>query len=113
MLPAKDERQAAEEFVKTWQTKDGTEEQLSRSFWIELLQNVLDVPNAVALMEFEKHAGRGKIDVYLKNTKTIIEQKSRGKDLDAAFLQAFEYNALLPNFEKADSIVVCDFAFTT
>ena len=109
MLWAKDEQKAAEEFVKTWQTKTGTEEQLSQAFWIELLQKVFGIPNAVGLMDFEKHAGRGKIDIYLKNTKIIIEQKSRGKDLDAAFLQAFGYNALLPNFEKADSIVVCDF----
>ena len=100
----------AETFVKTWQARAGSEEQLSRSFWLDLLQNVLGQKNIFAAVDFEKKPSGGKrIDVYLKNTRVLIEQKSRGIDLAAAFTQACAYNNLLPLQEKARHIVTCNF----
>ena len=48
MRSVKDEQKAAADFVAMWQAKEDTEDQLSRSFWLDLLQNVLGDTNALA-----------------------------------------------------------------
>ena len=53
MTPAEQKR-AAKQFVARWKSLPCVEEEHSRSFWIELLQDVLGVQNATHLLEFER-----------------------------------------------------------
>lgn len=51
---------------------------------------------------------RGRIDGFYPG-KLLIEMKSRGEDLDAAYTQATEYLPGLSDDELPDHILVCDF----
>ena len=53
MTPAEQKR-AAKYFVARWESLPCVEEEHSRSFWIELLQDVLGVQNATHALEFER-----------------------------------------------------------
>ena len=53
MTPAEQKR-AAKQFVARWKSLPCVEEEHSRSFWIELLQDVLGVQNATHSLEFER-----------------------------------------------------------
>ena len=44
-----EQKRAAQEFVKRWKAMPCVEEEHSRSFWIELLEGVLGLPNAMNL----------------------------------------------------------------
>ena len=46
-----EQKHAAREFVKRWKAMPCVEEEHSRSFWIELLQDVLGVSNATRVLE--------------------------------------------------------------
>ena len=46
------QKKAAKEFVKYWEGK-GYEKGESQKFWIDLLQNVLGVENAIHYISFE------------------------------------------------------------
>ena len=71
-------------------------------------------------VRFEKRtAAKGFIDVVIADAKTFIEQKSLGVDLDKAevrqgvkvtpFQQARNYANTLPNSQRPDYIIVCNF----
>ncbi|MBR1580529.1 MAG: restriction endonuclease subunit M [Selenomonadaceae bacterium] len=93
---------AVKNFSARWFER-GSEKSDAHSFWIELLHDVLDVPNPTELMTFELpvdvdgHACF--IDVYINRTKALIEQKSRGIDLDKPARQSD--GAFLTPFEQA------------
>ncbi|MBS0194926.1 MAG: class I SAM-dependent DNA methyltransferase [Proteobacteria bacterium] len=53
--------------------------------------------------------GRGFIDSFIPGL-LIVEHKSRGKDLDAAFQQASDYFIALPEAERPRYIITSDFA---
>ena len=67
----------------------------------------------------QRTSRRGFIDVTIADAKTIIEQKSLGVDLDkpeerqgvmvTPFEQARNYANTLPNSQRPDYIIVCDF----
>lgn len=66
------------------------------------------------LVSFEQRVkklggARGRIDGFYPG-KLLIEMKSRGQDLDAAYIQATEYLHGLKNEELPDYILVSDFA---
>ena len=66
------------------------------------------------VVSFEKHVQKlgnkaGRIDVFWPGT-LLIEQKSRGKDLDAAFTQGNDYFHGLTNDELPRYVIVSDFA---
>lgn len=111
------------QFSMKW-AKKGKEDEDDRSFWIDLFQRVLDVEKATDLLEFQKKVvvnnTTKKIDVYIPDTKVIIEQKSNNKSLDEKILQgdgekltpfeqAERYNNHLPHSEKARWIVTSNF----
>lgn len=78
-------REAARNFINKWKDK-GKEDEDARSFWIDILQNILGVQDATDRMEFEKKVvgadgNTKRIDVYIPETKVLIEQKSLGIDL--------------------------------
>lgn len=80
------QRQNAKGFVERWKAEEGNEDQQSQSFWIEFLQDVLGIPNPTYVLNFEKKVRDGntlrKIDVFYEDMGILVEQKSRGVDLD-------------------------------
>lgn len=112
----------AVEFVKRWIDK-GDEKQHSQLFWTDLLSNVLHstVNNETVKFEYRVQLGhQSYIDVYLPDSRVIIEQKGSDIDLFKAakqsdgteltpFEQAKRYNVELPFSQKARWIVTCNF----
>lgn len=112
----------AVEFVKRWIDK-GDEKQHSQLFWTDLLSNVLHstVNNETVKFEYRVQLGhQSYIDVYLPDSRVIIEQKGSDIDLFKAakqsdgteltpFEQAKRYNFELPFSQKARWIVTCNF----
>lgn len=116
-------REAARNFINKWKDK-GKEDEDARSFWIDILQNILGVQDATDRMEFEKKVvgadgNTKRIDVYIPETKVLIEQKSLGIDLSkpqaghggkTPYEQAKDYDNQLPHSQKARWIIVSNFS---
>lgn len=81
MDPVK-QKQNARHFVERWKKEKGNEEEQSRSFWIEFAQDILGIENPTHVLEFERKVKGRKIDVFYEDMGVLIEQKSRGVDLD-------------------------------
>ena len=118
-------RTRTQEFVKNWIGR-GNENQDCQKFWMELLEGVFGVPNKDMhdFISFEKPVtvkGSTKyIDAYLPDTKVLIEQKSKEKNLAdpekqsdgselTPYQQAKRYDNDLPLWEKAKWIITCNF----
>lgn len=109
-------------FVDRW-TGHGYEKGESQTFWIELLQDVLQVDHPTSIISFEsqvKLSHTSFIDAYIPLTKVMIEQKSIDKDLSAPvpqsdgsqltpFQQANRYAHQLPYSKHPRWIVTCNF----
>lgn len=117
------QREAARQFFYRWKGK-GKEDEHARSYWIELLHDVLGVEDVTQRVEFEKKLVGSKgsterIDVYIPETRVIIEQKTLGIPLDkpqpghdnkTPYEQAKGYDNYLPFSERARWIVLSNFA---
>ena len=117
------QREAARQFFYKWNGK-GKEDEDARSYWIDILQNILGVENVTDRVEFEKKVVGGdgntkRIDVYVPETHVLIEQKSLGIGLDkpqaghngmTPYEQAKMYDNYLPFDERARWIVTSNFA---
>ena len=118
-----DQKKAAKEFAERWKNK-GYEKGESHKFWIDLLENVLGISDAVDFIKFEDtvHIDKatGFIDGFINETKVLIEQKSINKDLKKAikqsdgsllnpFQQAKRYSAELAYDKRPRWIVTCNF----
>ncbi len=83
-----------------------------QSFWIEFF-NIFGIkPRRVSTFEasVKKLSGEtGFIDLFWPGT-LLVEHKSRGKNLDSAYLQAIDYTMGLSDKELPRYIVVSDFA---
>jgi hypothetical protein len=84
----------------------------SQVFWHEFFQ-VFGLPKR-RVINFEHNVEKlgnkvGRIDVFWPGT-LLIEQKSRGKDLDAAFTQGNDYFHGLTNDDLPRYVIVSDFA---
>lgn len=119
-----EQREAARQFVNKWRGR-GREDEDGRSYWIDLLSNVLGMENVTDRVEFEKKVivdgNTKRIDVYIPETHVLIEQKSLGKALDqkitnsgsvelTPYEQAKRYNDNLPYEEKARWIITSNFS---
>lgn len=119
-----EQREAARQFVMKWQGR-GNEDEDGRSYWIDLLHNVLDMENVTDRVDFEKKVyvdgNKKRIDVYIPETRVLIEQKSLGKALDqkihnsgdidlTPYEQAKRYSDHLSHEENARWIVTSNFA---
>ena len=119
-----EQREAARQFVNKWKGR-GREDEDGRSYWIDLLTNVLGMENVTDRVEFEKKVvvdgNTKRIDVYIPETHVLIEQKSLGKALDqkitnsgsvelTPYEQAKRYNDNLPYEEKARWIITSNFS---
>lgn len=119
-----EQREAARQFVNKWRGK-GNEDEDGRSYWIDLLHNVLGMENVTDRVNFEKKVyvdgNKKRIDAYIPETRVLIEQKSLGKALDqkihnsgdidlTPYEQAKRYNDNLAFSEKARWIITSNFA---
>lgn len=72
-------------FVKKWQGR-GKERQDDKTFWEDLLEDVFGVGKARDIIEVQKpvkfQGSTKAIDIYIKTSKVVIEQKSKGVNLD-------------------------------
>ena len=117
------QREAARQFYYRWKDK-GREDEDARSYWIELLSGILGVERVTERVDFEKKVigpdgNTKRIDVYIPETRTLIEQKSLSIPLDkpqaghggmTPYEQAKMYDNGLPFAEKARWIVTSNFA---
>lgn len=117
------QREAARQFYYRWNGK-GREDEDARSYWIEILTNILGVDRVTERVDFEKKVigadgNTKRIDVYIPETHVLIEQKSLGIALDkpqaghdgmTPYEQAKMYDNGLPHSEKARWIVTSNFA---
>lgn len=117
-------REAARKFYQRWHGK-GKEDEDCQLYWLDILQKILGASDATDRVDFEKkvivdgHTKR--IDCYIPETKTLIEQKSLSVNLDkkihqsggielTPYEQAVRYNNGLKQSEKAKWIVISNFA---
>ena len=117
------QREAARQFYYRWKDK-GREDEDARSYWIEILLNILGVEKVTERVDFEKKVAgpdgnTKRIDVYIPETRVLIEQKSLGIALDkpqaghggmTPYEQAKMYDNGLPFDEKSRWIVTSNFA---
>ncbi len=114
-----DQHKKAAEFIERWQGR-GDEKQETQKFWLDFMQNVLDVPNAINNTEFEyRTAGGGYIDMLCTDSRFLVEQKSKNVDLDkpeerqgtlvTPAEQALRYSDNLPLSKKPTFICTCNF----
>ena len=117
------QREAARQFFYRWQNK-GKEDEHARSYWIELLSDIFGVERVTERVDFEKKlvgadGNTKRIDVYIPETRVLIEQKSLGIALDkpqaghdgkTPYEQAKYYDNYLPFEEKARWIITSNFA---
>lgn len=122
-LSEKEQKAAAKAFAAFWKDK-GYEKGESQKFWLDLLQNVYGVEDAIRFISFEdqvKLDHTSFIDGYIEATHVMIEQKGLGKDLRkgikqsdgsvlAPFQQAKRYAAELPYSKRPRWIITCNFA---
>lgn len=118
-----EQRNAATQFYNDWRGI-GNEKSDCQKFWIEFCSKVLGINNAVQKLNFEKRVivdGQTKfIDVYIPETRVLIEQKSFDKPLDKKYAQSD--GSMMTPFEQARNyahwmipdesplwIIVCNF----
>lgn len=95
MNPAQ-QKANAKKFVERWLNEPGNEEEQSRSFWIQLLEEILGVPNATHVLQFERKVKGRKIDVFYEDMGILIEQKGRGISLDEVSIRSKKAGAETP-----------------
>ena len=111
----------AKEFSKRWAGKKWSEDQFSRTFWIDLLKSIYDIEyNDTNNVIFEyRTSASGKIDLWLRNLSTMVEMKSSGVDLSkpeprqgelkTPFKQVYDYAVSFPRNEQPDYLITCNF----
>ena len=118
-----EQREAARQFFYKWNGK-GKEDEDARSYWIDILVNIFGVDHVTDRVDFEKKVvsptgTTNRIDVYIPETRVLIEQKSLGIPLDkpqtghggkTPFEQAKEYDNYLAFNEKARWIITSNFS---
>ena len=84
-------KKAAETFAKKWEGR-GREDQDDKTFWEDLLEDVFGIPksrNEIEVQRPVKFDGKTRrIDVYVKISKVVIEQKSHDINLDSKIKQS-------------------------
>ena len=106
-------------FIERWKDH-GDEKQETQRFWIDLLQNVLGVEDALENTMFEyKTVGGGFIDVLCPEARLLVEQKGGKIDLDrpeerqgtmvTPVQQALRYADALPFSMKPAVLCTCNF----
>ncbi len=110
-LTRNDIRSRLSAFAKQWQ-QASRENADAKLFWARFYECFGIRPESATLYEHEVRkigGGHGFIDSFIPG-KLIVEHKSRGKSLDAAFDQAADYALALPEAERPRYIITSDFA---
>lgn len=117
-------RENIRNFISSW-TGKGQEDQDDKQFWLHLIKALFGIGVEEHRIDFQKRVkidgSTKKIDAYILETNTLIEQKSLGVPLDkklpqsgsielTPFEQACRYNDNLPYDEKARWIVTSNFS---
>ncbi len=98
-------------FSRHW-ADAGDEDSQGKPFWIAFFEifGITDKRVATFELNVQKHGGaRGYVDLFWPGV-LLVEHKSRGKDLDAAFVQATDYLQGIAERDLPPVVVVCDFA---
>ena len=106
-------------FIEQWRGH-GDEKQETQRFWLDLLQNVLGVRDAINQTLFEyRTVGGGFIDVLCPEARLLVEQKSGDVDLNRPEIrqgtpvtpvqQALRYADALPPSLKPVVLCTCNF----
>ena len=102
----------AADFASKWQSET-YEKGESQSFWSDFLSIYgIDRRRHGAFFEYAIKKGGGSqgfIDMFWPG-KLLAEQKSGGKDLSRANIQAYEYMETMPDHDLPEAIVLSDFA---
>jgi hypothetical protein len=110
-LPWTEIRDHAIKFSRDWQDA-GSERAEAQTFWNEFFE-VFGVPRrrVASFEEPVKKLGerRGRIDAFWKG-QLVVEHKSRGQDLDRAFVQALDYFPGIADRDLPKYVLVSDFA---
>ena len=112
-------KQRIAQFIDRWKGH-GDEKQETSKFWIDLMANVLDIPNPTSKVEFERRtANGGYIDVLFPDARFLVEQKSADVDLDepekrqgkmvTPIQQALRYSDNMPARDKPSVLGTCNF----
>jgi hypothetical protein len=105
-----DIRRDATRFAKEWRMAYDEKSQ-AQNFLVKFFEVFGIAVNQVATFEHRVKlldGSQGFVDLLWKGC-ILIEMKSHGKDLDAAYVQAHAYVETLPAHEIPRAIVVCDF----
>jgi len=110
-LPWPEIRDKAIAFSREWQDAE-SEQAESQSFWNDFFA-VFGVPRR-RIATFEEPvkklgAKKGRIDAFWKG-QLVVEHKSRGQDLDRAFVQALDYFPGIADRDLPKYVLVSDFA---
>ena len=95
------------DFVDKWFNR-GYEKGEAQTFWNMLLRDMFSLERPEDWIICEQQINGKFIDAHIPSTRVLIEQKSIGRDLDAAFEQAKDYDNELPFNQKSRWIVCCD-----
>lgn len=122
MLKPKEQAAAAERFALRWQGR-GHERSETQTFWLELLRDVFGIDDAGSFAVFEHPVSLSHtsfIDVWLPQTRVVIEQKGLTKDLQKPIRQsngsllkpeqqALRYAHAMAWSERPRWVVACNF----
>ena len=106
VMTEQQQRQAAKQFAEYWNGR-GYERGESQPFWLSLLRDVLGIEHPEQYISFEDQVHLDHtsfIDGYIDATKVMIEQKSRGKNLNAPIKQSD--GTFLTPFQQAQRYIV-------
>ena len=98
-------------FSRTW-ADAANEDSEAKPFWIAFFEifGITDKRVATFELNVQKLGGaHGYVDLFWPGM-LLVEQKSRGKSLDAAFKQALDYFPGIAERDLPQIIIVCDFA---
>ncbi|QXL84387.1 DNA methyltransferase [Comamonas sp. NLF-1-9] len=98
-------------FSRTWDNA-ANEDSEAKPFWIAFFEifGITDKRVATFELNVKKHGGgQGFVDLFWPGM-LLVEQKSRGRSLDAAFDQALGYFPGILERDLPQIIIVCDFA---
>lgn len=112
------QKRVAHGFATKWHSR-GNEKEETQTFWLELLRDVIGMEDVTTAVRFEQRTVDGGYIDVVADAKTFIIQKSRGIPLDKAeirqkrvvtpFQPAKAYADSMPNSQRPDTIIVCDF----
>lgn len=104
-------REQLQRIIHDYKDAEGYERGQSQNFWTQIF-NAYGVSGQTQLKAFEhrlkKQKGQNYIDAFIPK-QVIIEQKSRGIDLNKAYTQVSDYYDGLNANEKPRYIILCNF----